>query len=1480
MFAHRVMFLALAVVVAAAHVNASPIGIKTRNAPSATPCPAYITFTNWPGTPVYADAGNYTLEYGFSTGGGCNPSGEFEDSTFTVTRLNGHLNVTSYFSRNGSQGVGTSVPLVRDVDNNMQACITWINFQTLVETQVCSDIVTSYVDATASPNVDPSPYVSDVQFYPRCTQACFAATATFSTIPYFSMGRGHGVTLGFNGDRVDLRPFVHIKVRHPGGTFNTPTQFRLKVQAKLGGGWVDLSFTNGETELHFGGSSDTVRLGGQLQLDTTMTTQVDSMRIVATSLYADQSLRTTVYSTWLVVVNERTSPVARGWTLAGIQRLYVQSDSSVLITEGDGSATYFHHAAPGAYTTPLGAFSQLTVAANKFTRAYPDSTKIRFDNLGRMMDVRDRLGIRVDTLAYESPSSYRLIEIRDALWAGLTSDTTRRLALSYNANGLDSVRDGFGRTATMWVHATSHLLDSIADPGGGKTKFGYDGSTRLINTTDRGGNTTSLAYDSYGRVTSVTAPGISINGGSAQSPVVHYVSWQGTGVPLTATSGTSATAPRPDTIHAKVIDPEGNVTTFTANRWGQPLASTDPLGRVSTVAYNGSGQPVKVTNPYGISDSMAYQSNGLITYQRHASDDPVRYYYNGWATPYRVDFNATYTETYLLDSKGNVWTVYGGGVLRRITWYDWRGRPDSTSDGGGHRQRFIYDIAGNGQIVRDTAPNGVLRRTYYDQYGRDTAVTVGSAPTRVTRYDLLNRVTASLDSAGISAWWTFTYDSLFLRQVTNPRGLVRYQDVNALGWVVSTHTSTAGSVADSTYYDHAGRVTRYRNQLGQKLDLAYDSLSRPTRHWRSDSAGGPNDTTTYSDAARTVRSANANSVVTTYLSALGRVDSTVVMLRPDTVKYTLRDHYTAAGLLDSLVPRAWATNPTLWARGFGYTGSGYLTSLRFGADVTKLARNGENAVVGDTLPTSPALILSRQRMTLHLGFAYGASNATVDAVAGRSYELDDFGRISQEGTNPNSDSFRTYAYDRLGRLRNVTNFNPGTPSCVIDTIAHGKVCSEGTVSDSTVFTYDALGNRTDLGGSYATDDRIQRFNSDTFTLDAAGKVIRKQRGTAVVTYLWTPDGLLREVDSATTSTKFFYDPSDRLVRKTSSVDTAGRYFLWGGGHLLAEFQKTGDQTVSLVAEYSYYPGLDVPHAVRTGTLTVRYFVTDGLGNVTGLATAAASDQLRFDVWGKTTSSTGFVGDTIRPRWKGAFFEPATGLYYLRNRWYDPGTGRFLTEDPAGIAGGGNLYAFASEDPVNARDPAGLSGGGDYLSRFERGVDQGFGEDRQSSGYDQDLSGAGSCQNYDTFLQGCVDTQGQLEDAVQAYGERVVAEVQQIADEIAAEMAGAYVAPDLWYQQTFVLDITDQDGKLHLWRLMNVSFARTTKNALPLPNGAYAIYKVRSWDAAIPLGSNVDILQPPPGGEVWVRSTVRYIGSIRTGGFTQSGAADGWEYKVP
>lgn len=54
-----------------------------------------------------------------------------------------------------------------------------------------------------------------------------------------------------------------------------------------------------------------------------------------------------------------------------------------------------------------------------------------------------------------------------------------------------------------------------------------------------------------------------------------------------------------------------------------------------------------------------------------------------------------------------------------------------------------------------------------------------------------------------------------------------------------------------------------------------------------------------------------------------------------------------------------------------------------------------------------------------------------------------------------------------------------------------------------------------------------------------------------------------------------------------------------------------------------------------------------------------------------------------------FHDYATGLIYMRDRWYDPKSGTFLTPDRAGYRDSSNPYTYCGGDPVNCTDPTGM-----------------------------------------------------------------------------------------------------------------------------------------------------------------------------------------------
>lgn len=211
--------------------------------------------------------------------------------------------------------------------------------------------------------------------------------------------------------------------------------------------------------------------------------------------------------------------------------------------------------------------------------------------------------------------------------------------------------------------------------------------------------------------------------------------------------------------------------------------------------------------------------------------------------------------------------------------------------------------------------------------------------------------------------------------------------------------------------------------------------------------------------------------------------------------------------------------------------------------------------------------------------------------------------------------------------------------------------------------------------------------------DHDGNVIRRSCSGVVDSLFWDTQDRLIKFKTPSKTIEYKYDPESRLVRRdvNGSVD---RYFLWSGATLFAEL----DGSKNIVVEYSYYPGLDRLHAIAVpnGSLKDVYFAhSDGLGNVIGMVNATNSGpsaQYEYGRWGQKVYASGSADQYNRVRFKGALWMDDQGpeLYYMRNRWYEPRTGRFLSEDPIGLSGGINQYTFAAGNPVSMGDPTGTS----------------------------------------------------------------------------------------------------------------------------------------------------------------------------------------------
>jgi len=133
-----------------------------------------------------------------------------------------------------------------------------------------------------------------------------------------------------------------------------------------------------------------------------------------------------------------------------------------------------------------------------------------------------------------------------------------------------------------------------------------------------------------------------------------------------------------------------------------------------------------------------------------------------------------------------------------------------------------------------------------------------------------------------------------------------------------------------------------------------------------------------------------------------------------------------------------------------------------------------------------------------------------------------------------------------------------------------------------------------------------------------------------------------------------------------------------------------DVNNSLVTRYINGDGVNQVFA-RVDANGVAWLLTDALGSVRDVVSNSGRvlSHIDYGAFGNITyqSNPALSGDLF---FTGDQFDPETGFYFSRARYYDPTTARWTTQDPMSFAAGqSNLYQYVSNSPTSATDPSGL-----------------------------------------------------------------------------------------------------------------------------------------------------------------------------------------------
>ncbi|MGA2137037.1 MAG: RHS repeat-associated core domain-containing protein [Bryobacteraceae bacterium] len=710
----------------------------------------------------------------------------------------------------------------------------------------------------------------------------------------------------------------------------------------------------------------------------------------------------------------------------------------------------------------------------------------------------------------------------------------------------------------------------------------------------------------------------------------------------------------------KETDPAGRTQTWQYDADGNVTAARDPLGRTVKICYNKAGLPDVLTDAAGVSWKWVYDLRGNLAEAGLAQGGAWRYERDAFGNLVRVTDPEGRTRDFNYDERGlALWATDWTG--NRIQYRrDAQGRVVEEIGLLGERTAFAYSAIG--KLARVTLPTGAKVRWKYDAEGNLVRRTEPDGREWSYEYGAFDLLAEIRKPSGGRIRLGYDTEARLVTVENERREVYRY-GYNQTGQVVSEQDFAGRRL--SFEYDASGLCVRRVNGLGEATILERDAAGQLIRR---QSADGTHAAFEYDANGRVTAARNETIDVSFERDVYGRVTREKQGTRSVVSRYDVRglrtNRSTSAG------------HDTSWQ----YDANGLMTGLLAGDENLEFVRDAAGREIE-----------RRARGGLILRQEYDPLDRLTSQWAGLAAGLASPLRPLVE---------RSYRYDLNGNPVQIRDARWGASAFDYD--PDGRILSvRQDRGPSEKFTYDAAGDILSTAVQWPSGTerrappkagiqirylskggRLERVGQTNYVYDRDGRVIEKHELGNRWVYEWTTEGRLRSVRTpAGERWTYEYDAFGRRVSKKGPRGTTT--YLWDGATIA---EQIGD---SDTAEWIYEPGTFRPlvkHAQGKSYLCV----TDQVGTprelVTGKGDVAWSVRLR--IWGESESASETTECPIR--FQGQWFDAESGLNYNFQRYYDPGTGRYLGTDPIGLAGGTQTYTYV-QNPLRWVDPLGLTG---------------------------------------------------------------------------------------------------------------------------------------------------------------------------------------------